>query len=286
MVANHSRQIALFSVAECWRCSIYLTTMECLVIKLVTNTNHAFVTNATTGNREGFCHFNDNDSICYQRISKLVSCFYVVALEFSVVDLYEISFHCFGLTSAPVRTLLRKRARLSRESSAKEPAQQGPWGLVECTIPDWYVASGRGTDSEFVFPLLCPGGLLSGCSLHFNIYFSLTLSPHPLTFQTLPQGGYIFTFKKIIKIFTNIIQNFYRSFTKTLPIFNIFKPEALLIYLIQKKYFFIYCMYVPSYNRIKSPTAVMSSYYNSISLVRVKFLHRIGLILHQIGLIL
>lgn len=34
------------------------------------------------------------------------------------------------------------------------------------------------------------------------------------------------------------------------------------------------------------PPAVKSSYYKSISLVRVKFLQRIGLILHWIGLIL
>ena len=65
MVANHSRQIALFGVAGCWRCSTYLTTMECLVIKLVTNTNHAFVANATTGNCEGFFHFDNNDSVRY-----------------------------------------------------------------------------------------------------------------------------------------------------------------------------------------------------------------------------
>ena len=210
MVVNHSRQIALFGVAGCWRCSTCLTTLECLVIVLVTSANHPFATDATAGNCEGFCHFNDNDSICYQRISKLVSCLYIVALEFSVVDLYEISFHCCGLTSAPVRTLLRKRARLSRESSAKEPAQQGPWGLVECTIPDWYVASGRGTDSEFVFPLLCRGGLLSGCSLHFNIYSNLT--PPPPYFPNLTLGGLYFHFQKNYK-------NFYQYHTKFLPIF-------------------------------------------------------------------
>ena len=93
MVANHSRQIALFGVAECWRCSTYLTTMECLVIKLVTNTNHALVTNATTGNRKGFGRLYDNYSVRYQRIGELISRLYIFTFKTKIVNFYEVCFH-------------------------------------------------------------------------------------------------------------------------------------------------------------------------------------------------